>query len=184
VLVQHHRDADFLGVLRSLNCRIGPPDLHGDNRSSSGGRFATIRPMVIVVDTNVFIGACLGVGASNAVVAACLRGIHRPLMGSALLAEYEDVLARKALFARSRLTPAEREELLDIFLAECRWTRIYFGWRPNLRDEADNHLVELAVAGDASHIVTRNAADFERMELRLPDLLISTPEKFLRETRK
>jgi len=140
--------------------------------------------MVVVVDTNVFVGACLGVGASNAVIAACLRGIHRPLMGAALLAEYEDVLGRRSLFARSRLTAVERGELLDIFLAGCLWTRIYFGWRPNLRDEADNHIVELAVAGDASHIVTRNAADFVRMELRFPDFLVRTPEQFLRETRK
>lgn len=140
--------------------------------------------MVIVVDTNVFVGACLGVGASNAVIAACLRGLHRPLMGSALLAEYEDVLGRRRLFARSRLTAAEREELLDIFLARCLWTRIYFGWRPNLRDEADSHVVELAVAGDASHIVTRNAADFVHMELRFPALAVRTPEQFLRETRK
>lgn len=34
----------------------------------------------------------------------------------------------------------------SIPLPPSAWTRIYFGWRPNLRDEADNHLVELAVA--------------------------------------
>lgn len=140
--------------------------------------------MIIVVDTNVFVGACIGVGASNAVIAACLRGVHRPLMEAALLAEYEDVLGRRSLFARSRLTIAERSELLDIFLAGCLWTRIYSGWRPNLRDEADNHVVESAVAGDASHIVTRNIADFTRMELRFPTLSVRTPEQFLRETRK
>ena len=139
--------------------------------------------VVIGVDTNVFVGACLGVGASNAVVASCLRGVHRPLMGAALLAEYEDVLGRRRLFERSRLTAAERDELFEIFLAQCLWTHIYFGWRPNLRDEADNHVVELAVAGDASHIVTRNAADFVRMELRFP-VAIRTPELFLKETRK
>lgn len=140
--------------------------------------------MVIVADTNVFVGACLGVGASSAVIGACLRGEHRPLMGAALLAEYEDVLGRRNLFARSRLSAAERDELLDVFLAGCLWTRIYFGWRPNLRDEADNHIVELAVAGDASHVVTRNVVDFSGMELRFPVLAIRTPEQFLKETRK
>jgi hypothetical protein len=29
-------------------------------------------------------------------------------------------------------------------------------WRPNLRDEGDNHLVELAIAGGAEAIVTYN----------------------------
>jgi putative PIN family toxin of toxin-antitoxin system len=100
--------------------------------------------MRIVVDTNVFIGACVGAGASNAIIAACLRGEHVALMGTTLLAEYEDVLGRPELFRKSRLTVSERKELLDIFLGTCRWTRIYFGWRPNLRDEGDNHLIELA----------------------------------------
>jgi predicted nucleic acid-binding protein len=58
--------------------------------------------------------------------------------------------------AESRLNRTERDELLDIFLSVCRWTRIYYGWRPNLPDEADNHLVELAVAGSARAIVTRS----------------------------
>ena len=28
-----------------------------------------------------------------------------------------------------------------------RWTSVYFGWRTNLPDEADNHLIEWALAG-------------------------------------
>lgn len=139
--------------------------------------------MLIVVDTNVFVGACLGVGASNAVVAACLRGEHTPLMGTALLTEYEDVLGRRALFRNCRLNDAERAELMDIFLATCRWTRIYFGWRPNLPDEGDNHLVELAVAGGACRIVTRNLRDLGGRELKFPELVAVTPEQFLQEVK-
>jgi len=104
-----------------------------------------------------------------------------PLMGAALFAEYEDVLGRERLFGKSRLSAAERSELLDIFVACCEWTRVYFGWRPNLRDEADNHLVELAVAGGATHIVTRNVRHVGKMELKFPHLSIVTPEAFLKE---
>ena len=139
--------------------------------------------MVIVADTNVFIGACLGVGACSAVIAACLRGEHQPLMAAALFAESEDVLGRSGLFQGCRLTQDERETLLDAYVARCRWTRIYFGWRPNLTDEGDNHLIELAVAGGAGSIVTRNIRDFERAELRFPYLRFRTPEAFLEETR-
>ena len=35
------------------------------------------------------------------------------------------------------------------------WVRVYYLWRPNLPDEADNHLVELAVAGNAVHACRR-----------------------------
>ena len=137
--------------------------------------------MIVVVDTNVFVGACLGTGAAADVIASCLRGEHVPLMGAALMSEYEDVLSRASLFRKCKLSVDEREELLDIFLASCRWTRIYFAWCPNLRDEGDDHLVELAVAGGASHVVTRNVRDLHAAELRFEGLAITTPAQFLRE---
>lgn len=135
----------------------------------------------VVIDTDVFVGACLGTGAASQAVAACLTGQCRPLMGVALMAEYEDVLNRQSLFAKCRLSRAERDELLDIFLASCQWSRVYFGWRPNLPDEADNHLIELAVAGSADFVVTRNLRHVARMELKFPALKIVNPATFLKE---
>lgn len=135
----------------------------------------------VVVDTNVFVGACLGTGAANAVLIACLEGRLQPLMGAALFSEHEDLLGREALFKDCRLAPAERSRLFDIYLSCCEWVRVYYAWRPNLRDEADNHLVELAVAGAAHCIVTRNLRDLQRMELRFPALRVVNPETLVKE---
>jgi putative PIN family toxin of toxin-antitoxin system len=135
--------------------------------------------MRIVVDTNVFIGACLGSRSCIGVLEACLVGRATPCMGTTLLAEYEAVMQRPALAQGSGLSPDEREELLDIVLARCQWIRIYYSWRPNLPDEADNHLVELAVAAGAQAIVSRNARDLSRPELRFPDIALLSPEQFL-----
>ena len=30
-------------------------------------------------------------------------------------------------------------------MSRCRWVEVFYAWRPNLPDEADNHLIELAV---------------------------------------
>lgn len=150
-------------------------------RWNGDGKNATISSMKVVIDTNIFIGACLGQGASRDIITACIEGILTPLVGVALLTEYEDVMSRQELFVRSRLNVKEREELLDIYLASCRWTRIYFGWRPNLRDEGDNHLVELAVAGGAKYIVTRNLKDVAKMELLFPEIKVVFPETLLKE---
>jgi uncharacterized protein len=136
--------------------------------------------VIVVLDTNVFVSACLGKGASADTVAACIEQRHQALMGAALLAEYEDVLGRDGLFEGCRLSRHEREELLEVLLAQCRWTRIYFGWRPNLPDEGDNHLVELAVAGGASAIITHNVRHLRSMELHFPDISVLTPAQFLK----
>ena len=94
-------------------------------------QFCYYLTMHVVIDTNVFVGACIGVGASNAVIRACLQHRITPLMGEALMTELEVVLGRDALFINSRLDAAERSTLLDTFLALCEWTKIYFLWRPN-----------------------------------------------------
>lgn len=137
--------------------------------------------MKAVLDTNILVGACMGSPAANRVVAACLQGRCLPLVGAALLAEYEDVLAREDVFAGCRLNFAERGRVLDALLSVSRWTRIYYLWRPNLADEGDNHLLELAVAGQARYLVTRNLKDFRRPQLLFPALTVCTPETLLEE---
>ncbi len=136
----------------------------------------------IVVDTSVFVAALLGAGgASREVLRGCLKKQYQPLIGTALFHEYESLLARDGLFDRCILTPAEREELLNAYLSVCNWTTIYYGWRPNLRDESDNHLIELAVAGGAQYVITKNTKDFRGAELQFPALQILRPESFIKE---
>lgn len=137
-------------------------------------------PVQVVVDTDVLVAGLRGGGAANAVLGACLDGVFQPLIGPALLAEYEDVVQRATPFRDSALSIAEREEFLDVFLATARWVHIYYSWRPNLRDESDNHLVELAVAGGAQFIVSRNIRDLKAMDLRFDQFDVVTPTQLLR----
>ena len=134
----------------------------------------------VVVDTNVIVSALLrDGGGARSVMRACLKGQYRPVLGPALLAEYEDVMGRSELFTHSTLRSAEREELLDGFLGQCRWVEVFFAWRPNLPDEADNHLIELGVAAQADAIVTRNLRDLRHGELKFPSLRVLSPEQCL-----
>ncbi|MFN0163767.1 MAG: putative toxin-antitoxin system toxin component, PIN family [Burkholderiales bacterium] len=137
----------------------------------------------IVVDTDVLTAALLRGrgGAARGVMRACLLGDYVPVLGPALLAEYEDVLGRDRLFAGSALSPSERSELFDAFLGSCRWIEVFFAWRPNLPDEGDNHLMELAVAAQADAIVTRNVRHLSRGELRFPSIRLLRPDQCLKE---
>ncbi len=90
----------------------------------------------IVVDTNVFVGALLRhEGQNRQILRACLEERARPIMGQALFCEYEDVLGRKELFRDSLLSTPDRQRLFEAFLSVCAWVHVYYGWRPNLRDE-------------------------------------------------
>ncbi|UOP00546.1 putative toxin-antitoxin system toxin component, PIN family [Kingella potus] len=134
-----------------------------------------------MIDTNILVGAYMGSRGSNRLLAACLQKRFIPLVGSALLAEYEDLIAREDVFAGCPLNLAERNQVLNALLSVAQWTRIYYLWRPNLRDEGDNHLIELAVAGRAQYIATRNLKDFAHSQLIFPEIKICTPETLLEQ---
>jgi putative PIN family toxin of toxin-antitoxin system len=135
----------------------------------------------IVVDTNVFIGALLSSqGLNRQLIRRCLLGEYQPLMGTALFTEYESVMERAEIIARCPLDRTEILDLLAAFLSVSEWVNIYYTWRPNLKDEGDNHVIELAVAGNAKILATNNIKDFKAAELLFPDLLILTPEQIIR----
>ena len=134
----------------------------------------------LVIDTNVFVAALRSSqGASRAVIRQALMGKFQPLFGNALWSEYQDLLGRPIW--GDQTTAAERQLVLAALAKQGRWVTVYYGWRPNLPDEADNHLIELALAGGATAIVTHNLRDLQGGELRLGSLRVITPAQCLEE---
>ena len=134
----------------------------------------------VVIDTNVFVAALRSEGgASRAVLRRALDGTLEPLFGNALWLEYQDLLGRPVW--GDTTTADERRDVLAALARQGRWVTVYFGWRPNLPDEGDNHLIELALAGGAQAIVTHNLRDLRGGDLRLGTLRIMTPAKYLEE---
>ncbi|MEM8830021.1 MAG: putative toxin-antitoxin system toxin component, PIN family [Cyanobacteria bacterium P01_G01_bin.19] len=135
----------------------------------------------IVIDTNVFVSVLIGQSesASRELLRRCLQRKYQPLMGNALFAEYHDVINRDHITNLCPLTNTEKTNLLAAFMSVCQWVRVYYLWRPNLLDEADNHLIELAMAGSAQIIATRNIKDFKQSQLKFPQLKILKPEELL-----
>lgn len=129
----------------------------------------------VVIDTNIFISAMMNAeGAPRAVLRLALNRDIIPVFGNALFSEYEAVLSRADLFEAAPASRSERDDVFDALLSVSEWTPIYFLWRPNLPDEADNHILELAIAGGAQAIITANIRDFERGEIAFPSLKICT----------
>jgi putative PIN family toxin of toxin-antitoxin system len=137
----------------------------------------------IVLDTNVLASAFTsGRGASRQVLRRVLLREALALISVPLFTEYEDVLARPQVQRRCSLSLHEQQALFDAFLACTELVEIYYRWRPNLPDESDNHVLELAVAAGSATILTFNRRDFSRGELSFPDVAIRAPGRWLKET--
>jgi len=137
--------------------------------------------MKVVIDTSVWISALI---TKESKARALLRLVFQaklyPQMSEALFREYEEVMKRKKIQSLTPLSPLEQNELFEAYLSTCTWNEIYYMWRPNLKDENDNFLVELAVASGAEALITYNVKDFKNAELIFKHM-IATPEDFIKE---
>lgn len=135
----------------------------------------------VVIDTSIIVSALIGKkGPSREVIRRCLMGELKPIISNALFCEYQDVTKRKNIITLCPLSNDEIQELLNAFYSVARWVSIHYLWRPNLIDEDDNFIIELALAGNANTIVTNNIRDFKNSEISFPELKIATPETVLR----
>lgn len=134
----------------------------------------------LILDTNVLVSAFTSPeGASREVLRRILCRQATALISVALYSEYCDVLGRADFSSRCPLSPPEIDDLFFAFLACTEPIELYFSWRPNLRDEGDNHVYELAVAALDAPLLTYNQRDFMHPQLKFPSLQIMTPAQWL-----
>ena len=135
----------------------------------------------VVLDSNVLVSAFTSTeGASRQILRKKLQGRITALISVPLFAEYEAVLSRRETQRRCPLTSTEQAQLFEAFLARTQIVEVYYRWRPNLPDEGDNHVLELAVAAGDAPIVTFNRRDFRGGELQFPAILVQTPGAWLK----
>ena len=94
-----------------------------------------------------------------------------------LFIEYEDVLSRPAQLKAFGLSAAEVHHFLDGLACLLAPAEISFLWRPQLKDPADEMVLEAAANASASHIVTWNVRDFSRVP-GLFDMQVVTPAQW------
>jgi putative PIN family toxin of toxin-antitoxin system len=132
----------------------------------------------VVLDTNVLISALRSRrGASFRVLSLVGTGKFEMSISVPLVFEYEEA-ARRA--ARSvGLRRQDVDDILDYICRVAEHRRIFFLWRPYLRDPSDDMVLELAVESGSRRIVTHNVDDFRGIEQF--GVRAIRPGEFLRE---
>ena len=113
----------------------------------------------VVIDTNIlYAGLYSSSGASYQLLRLIRAGKVIPCISVTLAMEYEAVLS--ARLEELELTKEQLAGFLGYFVAQAERIKIFYLWRPGLRDPGDDMVLETAVAAHADYLVTHNIRDF------------------------
>jgi len=117
----------------------------------------------VVIDTNIlYAGLYSSTGASFQLLRLIRTGQVIPCISVTLAMEYEAVLSTH--LQELDLTQEQLTGFLGYFVALSERVKVFYLWRPGLRDPGDDMLLETAVAARVEYIVTHNIKDFAGSE--------------------
>lgn len=117
----------------------------------------------VVIDTNIlYAGLYSASGASYQILRLVRSRQLVPCISATLAMEYEAVLS--AHLENLELTKEQLAGFLGYFVSLSERIRIFYLWRPGLRDPGDDMVLETAVAAQVEFIVTHNIKDFAGIE--------------------
>ena len=131
----------------------------------------------IVIDTNVIVSALRSRnGFSFRLLSIIDDERFKVFISVPVLLEYEDAIKRDK--TNIKLRKAEIDDILNFicFIAEQR--KIFYLWRPFLRDPKDDMFLELAVESGCDYLITFNKKDFQGIETF--GIKVLTPKEFLK----
>jgi putative PIN family toxin of toxin-antitoxin system len=111
----------------------------------------------VVLDTDVLIAELRSdQGASRQLLLNVFDGNLEALVSVSLIIEYEAVLTRPEHLDASGLSRADVNEILNAYAKIATPVHLRFLWRPQLKDPADEMVLETAVNGVADRLITFN----------------------------
>ena len=131
----------------------------------------------VILDTNVLIaGLQSKQGKSYKLLQALYAGKFCVLISVPLSLEYEALLKKK--LDRTVFSEEHIEGFVDYLCKIAEHIKIFYLWRPYLKDAFDDHVLELAIASNCDYIVTYNLKDFKQSEKL--GIKAITPAEFLK----
>lgn len=141
--------------------------------------------MLLTLDTNILYQALKSkTGASHFILQQVRNRKNQIALSVPVFFEYHDVLTRDNSLKDFELQLNDIEKFLRFIAYIGKTFEIYFLLRPNLEDEKDNKIVELAVTNQSDYLITSNVRDFKNAELKFDQLKIITPSEFVKMWRE
>lgn len=117
--------------------------------------------MRLILDTDVIVAAMRSPrGASAAILGEVRLGRVVLALTVALALEYEAVCMRPEHRLAAGLSRPEAVIFVDAVIAMAEPVETHYRWRPQLRDPADEMVLEAAINGEADVLATFNQRDF------------------------
>ena len=136
--------------------------------------------MVIVMDTDTIVAALRSpTGASAELLRRARRGEFTLAASVSLFMEYEAVCCRPEHCQAAGLDVSDVGVFLDGLAHIVAPVEVHFLWRPQLRDPADELVLEAAVNASAQVLLTFNMKHFANAAARF-GLAVTQPGPFLR----
>jgi len=115
-----------------------------------------------ILDTNVVVAALSSRrGTSFALLNHAINKRFALLASPALWLEYEAVLKRPEITKMHLLTLQDIDDVLNALCEVVEPVQAHLLWRPQLRDPNDEMVLEAAINGAATHLVSFNLRDFD-----------------------
>ncbi|MGB7265613.1 MAG: putative toxin-antitoxin system toxin component, PIN family [Terracidiphilus sp.] len=140
--------------------------------------------MRIVLDADVVVAAMRSPRGASAELLRIIDGGRATMLVSVALAlEYEAICMLAEHRLAGGLSVAQTETFVTGLIAMAEPVQLFFRWRPQLRDPGDELVLEAAVNGRASAIVTFNERDLQEAR-RSFDIEVLRPGELLRRIKR
>jgi len=130
----------------------------------------------IVIDTNVIVSALKSRNGFSFKLLSIIDDARIKIAVSVpLILEYEDAVKRNKL--KMKLSKEDVDAILDYICLVSEKRKIFYLWRPYLKDPKDDMVLELAVESESDYIISFNKKDFIGIDKF--NLQVITPKEFL-----
>ena len=136
-----------------------------------------MKDLLAIIDTNVLLsGLKSQKGQSYKLLQKLLNDEFEIAISVPLILEYEAILKKK--LDRNIFSDQDIDSVINYLCKIGKQVKIFYLWRPFLKDPFDDHIIEVALSANCKYIITYNKKDF--IDVEQFGVKVLTPYDFIK----